>query len=652
MIKRIELKNFLSHRDTIVEFNGQAISIIGDNGSGKSALLEALPYAYYGFGRDTISNMSRLGGDGSHEVRIFDGINEIVRGCNQKGKGYSEIYTNGVLVAKGNEVSEWVSKNLGLDLDLYLLTVFYGLHDVRNDILLRVSPASRLEMVQKIAGIEFYKRLFDQVKNRFDDVSKNIEQRKYGIQMLSTVTFDLVSIRLGLSKKKVLLDEYSSQLEEISKNIVILKNKEDAFRTLTQNLRIKEESLRKTKDDFNSVLDDLTNLVDEEKTVHQEISSINDRISQMDSVSEDKLKEYTNLFTELNRELSELDVKISLKSKGVELGSTTQCPLCHSLLSEDVQEKWKIELESFLEQKKILIARIAKGKEKIEQLQRSLQVKQRLLSEKEICLTRIKGFDQQKVLLGSKKEKLESEIKRLEQEVSFLEKEISSYESVVEEIKKLDSERLKYTDLTGKLTGEIKQLETQLKKALESEKQMEDLKREVEKLTTESQALDILKSAWNRYGIPLELMKSILSEIQYRSTNFFSEFGGGAIKIIETTDRNRPGIDFQLSDKKGDRSFGQLSTGEKVMFFVSIRVAISQIIEEISGVRMDYLVLDEIFGNLSPDRRDDLMRIVNKVLRKVFPQMIVVSHTEMRDIFDQVFRVSSDKGYSIVESIV
>jgi len=88
--------------------------------------------------------------------------------------------------------------------------------------------------------------------------------------------------------------------------------------------------------------------------------------------------------------------------------------------------------------------------------------------------------------------------------------------------------------------------------------------------------------------------------------------------------------------------------GEKVMFFISIRVAIAQIVAEDSPITVDFLVLDEVLGNLSPKRRDDLVRLINKTLRKVFPQLILVTHTTMPDIFDKTIEVSMRNDVSSV----
>jgi len=89
--------------------------------------------------------------------------------------------------------------------------------------------------------------------------------------------------------------------------------------------------------------------------------------------------------------------------------------------------------------------------------------------------------------------------------------------------------------------------------------------------------------------------------------------------------------------------------GEKVMFFISVRVAIAQIVSVDSPLTVDFLILDEVMANLSPKSRDNLIRLVNKVLRKIFPQLLMVSHTPMRDIFSQTITVTAENDVSSIE---
>ena len=47
IIKEINIKNFRSHKNTSISFNKGITTIIGENGSGKSSIFEAMNYALY-----------------------------------------------------------------------------------------------------------------------------------------------------------------------------------------------------------------------------------------------------------------------------------------------------------------------------------------------------------------------------------------------------------------------------------------------------------------------------------------------------------------------------------------------------------------------------------------------------------------------------
>ena len=58
-LHRIRLVNFRQHRDTELEFGAGVTAIIGPNGSGKTTILEAMGWAFYGLkairgGKDNI----------------------------------------------------------------------------------------------------------------------------------------------------------------------------------------------------------------------------------------------------------------------------------------------------------------------------------------------------------------------------------------------------------------------------------------------------------------------------------------------------------------------------------------------------------------------------------------------------------------------
>jgi len=114
-------------------------------------------------------------------------------------------------------------------------------------------------------------------------------------------------------------------------------------------------------------------------------------------------------------------------------------------------------------------------------------------------------------------------------------------------------------------------------------------------------------------------------------------------------DGAKPGLEFMLYDEMGARSYKALSIGEKVMVYLAIRVAISQIINANKNNKIDFLILDEIAGNLSQTRREALTKLTNSLLRKFFTQVFMVSHVDLRDIFNETLSVTKVNGISKVE---
>ena len=58
MIRSIELVNFLAHSNTELEFDNGATVFVGDNGAGKSSIIDAITFSL--FGKHTRKNNKSL----------------------------------------------------------------------------------------------------------------------------------------------------------------------------------------------------------------------------------------------------------------------------------------------------------------------------------------------------------------------------------------------------------------------------------------------------------------------------------------------------------------------------------------------------------------------------------------------------------------
>jgi exonuclease SbcC len=86
-----------------------------------------------------------------------------------------------------------------------------------------------------------------------------------------------------------------------------------------------------------------------------------------------------------------------------------------------------------------------------------------------------------------------------------------------------------------------------------------------------------------------------------------------------------------------------LSGGEEDVANLVLRLAISQLIAERAGRTLNLLIFDEIFGGLDETRRDNVLRLLQR-LQDRFAQVILISHIEsIRDGCDYVLRVEYDE---------
>ena len=95
-----------------------------------------------------------------------------------------------------------------------------------------------------------------------------------------------------------------------------------------------------------------------------------------------------------------------------------------------------------------------------------------------------------------------------------------------------------------------------------------------------------------------------------------------------------------------------ISGGEEDVANLVLRIAISQMIAERAGQQLSSLFLDEVFGSLDLERRDNVLQLLQK-LNDRFEQVILITHVEtVREGLDHVIRLEYDErtGASVVRT--
>jgi len=175
ILKSLQLKNFLSHADTSIEFEENTkLSIEGVSGSGKSSIVESILWNLFGKGRaDNRSLIKRGAKNASVALEMEDNgtLYRITRGVSEKGKqtidlevktdmlGYQPISKTGL-----KDSQDYIEKELlKSSYLLFINSVIYPQDNVESFV--KQTAGKRKELLLEIVGAENYDLYYTRAKS-------------------------------------------------------------------------------------------------------------------------------------------------------------------------------------------------------------------------------------------------------------------------------------------------------------------------------------------------------------------------------------------------------------------------------------------------------------------------------------------------------
>jgi exonuclease SbcC len=131
-----------------------------------------------------------------------------------------------------------------------------------------------------------------------------------------------------------------------------------------------------------------------------------------------------------------------------------------------------------------------------------------------------------------------------------------------------------------------------------------------------------LERAFGKDGIPALLIEQALPQIELRANNVLERLSGGKMNVrFETQsafkdkkrDDLRETLDIKISDNVGTRDYELFSGGEAFRVNFAIRLALSEVLAQRAGARLQTLVIDEGFGSQDAEGRQRLVEAINLV---------------------------------------
>ncbi len=166
-----------------------------------------------------------------------------------------------------------------------------------------------------------------------------------------------------------------------------------------------------------------------------------------------------------------------------------------------------------------------------------------------------------------------------------------------------------------------------------------------------------LERAFGKDGVPALLIEQALPQIETRANDLLERLSDGQMSIrfvtqAEYKDKKRDDLketlDIQISDGMGLRDYEMYSGGEAFRVNFAIRLALSEVLAQRKGARLQTLVIDEGFGSQDTQGRQRLIEAINTV-KNDFAKILIITHLdELKDAFPTRVEIEkTDTGSTI-----
>jgi len=376
LLQRLYLKNIRSYVDQTLEFPEGKVLLSGDIGAGKSTVLLAIEFSFFGTKRGELSGEALLRkGEKEGIVRLefsLDNKNYIVERKLKRAKTGVE-QTNGVILVDGvaNDLmpiemraflldvlgypKELLSKSKDL---IYRYTVFCPQEEMKS--ILADDDESRLETLRKVFGIDKYKK----VRDNLSIVGKELRTKQQIIE----------GIIASLPEKQNLFEQKNLQEKQLREKLNEIKNQIFSQSETVKKYQKDYDELQKRWQDLSSKNKEKESLIVLQSERKKNVVSLQDELRSME-------KKTSELNVEMEKKMpSYLEVERQVKELQENIGK-------YQTLSSQTEERKK----SFLQQQKQSIEKINDLETKEKQLLPKQQ--QFIVLEKEIIVLTLPNLE-------------------------------------------------------------------------------------------------------------------------------------------------------------------------------------------------------------------------------------------------------------------
>ncbi len=248
---------------------------------------------------------------------------------------------------------------------------------------------------------------------------------------------------------------------------------------------------------------------------------------------------------------------------------------------------------------------------------------------------------------------LESEYQTAQANLESAEAQSPNIEEAERELFRIREEENKARSELGGAQQRVDILATQRTRKADFERERDEFQKQIARHKT-------LERAFGKDGVPALLIEQALPQIETKANDLLDRLSDGQMSIrfvtqAEYKDKKRDDLketlDIQISDSAGIRNYEMYSGGEAFRVNFAIRLALSEILAQRKGARLQTLVIDEGFGSQDIQGRQRLIEAINMV-KNDFAKILVITHLEeLKDAFPTRIEVEKTERGSVINVI-
>jgi len=686
MITSVELGNFLSHKKSEINFDNGVTVFIGENGSGKSSVIDGIMFSL--FGKTTRGSDKELLRDGENQA--YTKTNFAINGQNftaikkiqKKGQGEHKLlgHSGEPIAIRSTEMKDEIQRLIGLDYDTLRIASIVPqgqLTDITNS-----SETTKLRnLIDKVMGAEhfsktaikivegvtaFRQHLHEQYNYTDSDISRLENEIKDAKQTRINSSNGLEEFETKQKDAEFARDETLKKLEGLKESESKKKLLSEKENSIWQEARNEITRLGKEKGEKSAIIEKCGPCLETIKG--------KPNVDELLTKEEDQKKELEMEISKITETLGEYKNKKDIVKK-IEF-TDGECPICHSKdieLDKNYQtDHINAELKT-LENKKLKlddqIAKLETSISKLEDDKNDIIVAENTLenfsisSEAQLteCKNDIQSYTNQKDRLEeftdshnmvglveyipNIKESL-SEIETLQEEISGYRPEI--YDQLVDVEKEQTNALEEINQKIGEYRSSLKISEEHIVKHEPILKEMKLAETYIAKLST------IKDEIFSTNSVTFSGLRNFtIQSISDNASQYLGKLKTSVSHVKLNPDG--PSIKIQCETITGSRPIKNLSGGEQVCVALAIRLGMADLMIK-SPLKV--MILDEPTASLDKTHCERFVDIIQDLTQHMNQnqnfQLIIITHDE--EIWDDaqistLYKFVNDRKETVVTRI-